>query len=55
MKVTPILSVAKMLVTGKKMKLILIGAQFGYLGYKYLKSRKRKGIKTSSKAIKASH
>lgn len=33
---------AKLFVKSKKIKLVLIGAQFGYMGYKYLKSRKRK-------------
>ena len=50
MKVAPILSVAKLLVTSKKMKLVLLGAQFGYLGYKYIKNRKRK---RSGKPVKA--
>ena len=51
MKVTPLLSVAKLLVTSKKMKLVLLGAQFGYLGYKYLKNRKSKKSEASTKAI----
>ncbi len=54
MKVTPILSLAKMLVKGKKIQLLLIGAQFGYVGYKYLKSRKRKRREKSLKTVKTS-
>lgn len=54
MKITPLLGVAKFLVTSKKMKLLLIGAQFGYVGYKYLKNRKRKKSTKSSKTVKTS-
>lgn len=54
MKITPLLGVAKFLVTSKKMKLLLIGAQFGYVGYKYLKNRKRKRSTKSSKTVKTS-
>lgn len=54
MKITPILGVVKMFVKGKKIKLLLVGAQFGYLGYKYLKSRKRKQKKKSLETIKTS-
>ncbi|QWX83191.1 hypothetical protein H0I23_12105 [Cellulophaga sp. HaHaR_3_176] len=51
MNVNPVLSVAKLLVKNRKLKLVLLGAQFGYLGYKILKKRKRKN--GSVEAIKA--
>ena len=51
MNVNPILGVAKLLVTNKKMKMVLLGAQLGYMGYKYLKSRKRKRGGKSAMAI----
>ena len=54
MQVTPVLSLAKLFVTGKRMKLLLVGAQFGYLGYRYLKSRKKKRKQKSSEAVKTS-
>ena len=50
MKITPLIGMAKLFVKSKKIKLVLIGAQFGYMGYKYLKSRKRK--RNSVKALK---
>lgn len=46
MNVNPILSVAKLLVKSRKLKLVLLGAQFGYLGYKILKKRKKKSQST---------
>lgn len=42
MKVTPLLSIMKMLVKSRKMKLGLVGVQFGYMSYKYIKNRKRR-------------
>ncbi|WP_165748229.1 hypothetical protein [Cellulophaga sp. Z1A5H] len=50
MKITPLIGMAKLFVKSKKIKLVLIGAQFGYMGYKYLKSRRRK--RNSVKALK---
>lgn len=55
MNVSPVLGFAKLLVRSRKTKLILIGAQLGYVGYKYLKDRKRKNLKANSRTVKASH
>ncbi|WP_158594698.1 hypothetical protein [Ulvibacterium marinum] len=41
MKKTSLLSIASLFV-GRKMKIVMVGAQFGYMGYKYLKNRKKK-------------
>lgn len=41
MKKTSLLGIASLFV-GRKMKIVMVGAQFGYMGYKYLKNRKKK-------------
>lgn len=55
MNISPVLGFAKLLVKSRKTKLILIGAQLGYIGYKYLKNRKRKHSKSKSGTIKTSN
>jgi hypothetical protein len=48
MNISPVLGFAKLLVKSRKTKLILIGIQLGYVGYKYLNNRKNKNAKSSS-------
>lgn len=40
-----LLGLASALVKGRKYTLMLVGVQFAYLGYKYLKERKQKRLK----------
>ncbi|MHA7056950.1 hypothetical protein ACWGOQ_0007000 [Aquimarina sp. M1] len=42
MKSSSILGIASILVKGKKYRLLLAGAQFAYLGFKYYQKKKRK-------------
>ncbi len=39
-----LLGIAAALVRGRKFTLALVGAQFVYLGYKYLKAKKQKKL-----------
>ena len=39
MKAGSLLSIAKVFAKSKKVKILLVGAQLGYLGYTYLKNR----------------
>lgn len=55
MNISPVLGFAKLLVKSRKTKLLLIGAQLGYVGYKYLKNRKRKYPKSKSKTVKTAN
>lgn len=40
-----LLGIAAALVRSRRFTLTLVGAQFAYLGYKYLKERKQKTLK----------
>ncbi|WP_373516571.1 hypothetical protein [Pricia sp.] len=40
-----LLGIAAALVKGRKFTLALVGAQFAYLGFRYLKERKQKKLK----------
>lgn len=48
MNLSPVLGLAKLIVKSRKTKLILIGIQLGYVGYKYLNNRKNKDVKPLS-------
>ena len=45
MKTRTALGLASTLVRGRKFKMIAVGLQFAYMGYRYFKNRKTKGIK----------
>lgn len=40
-----LIGIAAALVKGRKFTMALVGAQFAYLGYKYLKEKKQKSLK----------
>ena len=49
MIMTPkVFGLAAALVKGRKYTLLLVGAQFAYLSYKYIKARKKKSAKGKS-------
>ena len=52
MNLSPVLGLAKLIVKSRKTKLILIGIQLGYVGYKYLKNRKDRPSKSILKISK---
>lgn len=42
MKTRTVLGLASTLVRGRKFKMMAVGLQFAYMGYRYIKQRKRK-------------
>jgi len=52
MKPTSLLGIGSALVSSRKFKLIFVGAQFAYLAYKLLKSKKSDTKRTGMKKLK---
>ncbi|MBM1104599.1 hypothetical protein JQC67_00475 [Aurantibacter crassamenti] len=52
MKKSSLIGIAALLVRSRKLKIVLAGAKFSYMGFKYLKNRRKKSKVKTKQAVK---